>query len=106
MMLSSWLRDANCGALLETHTHNLWDRDTHVIHEVAYVIEVSAGQLAYEAFMRQTLRFCQRVKPLLLRIEVIGETEHDALCDQLVEELARQDFCGLFPIVRAWAPRL
>lgn len=106
MMLGSWLRDAGCGALLETHTQNLRGRDTHVIHEAAYVIEVSARQPAYEAFVRRSLRYCQRVKPLLLRTEVIGETEHDALCDQLVEELERQDFCGMFPIVQAWAPRL
>lgn len=106
MMLRSWLRDAGCGALLETHPHTLWSRDTHVIHEAAYVIEVSAGQPAYEAFVRQTLHWSQQVKPLLLRTEVIGETEHDALCDQLVEELARQDFCGMFQLLRAWAPRL
>jgi hypothetical protein len=106
MMLGSWLRDAGCGALLETHTQNLRGWDTHVIHEAAYVIEVSARQPAYEAFVRQTLRCSQRVKPLLLRTEVIEEAEYDALCDQLEEELTHQDFCGLFYLLRAWAPRL
>jgi ubiquinone/menaquinone biosynthesis C-methylase UbiE len=106
MMLRSWLRDAGCGALLETHQHTLRGRDTHEIHQEAYVIEVSAGQPAYEAFVRQTLRYSQRVKPLLLRTEVIEETEYSALCDQLEEELTLQDFCGLFQLLRAWAPRL
>jgi ubiquinone/menaquinone biosynthesis C-methylase UbiE len=106
MMLRSWLRDAGCGVLHETHPYTLRSLDTYEIYQVAYVIEVSAGQPAYEAFVRQALRYSQRVKPLLLRTVVLGEKEHDALCDQLVEELNHQDFCGLFPIVRAWAPRL
>jgi hypothetical protein len=106
MMLRSWLRDAGCGALLETHSHTLWGKDTHEIHQAAYVIEVSAGQPAYEAFVRQALRYSQRVKPLLLRTEVIEEAEYSALCDQLEEELTHQDFCGLFQLLRAWAPRL
>ena len=106
MMLGSWLRDAGCGALLKTHQHTLWGRDIHEIHQVAYVIEVSAGQPAYEAFVRQTLRYSQLVKPLLLRTEVIAEAEYSLLCNRLEEELAHQDFCGLLPIVRAWAPHL
>ena len=106
MMLRSWLRDAGCGVLLETHQHTLRGRDTYEIHQAAYVIEVSAGQHAYEAFVRHTLRWSQRVKPLLLRTEVIAEAEYSALCDQLEEELTCQDFCGLFQLLRAWAPRL
>ena len=105
-MLRSWLRDAGCGVLHETHPYTLRSIDTYEIYQAASVIEVSAGQPAYEAFVQQALRYSQRVKPLLLRTEVLGEKEHDALCDQLVEELNHQDFCGLFPIVRAWAPRL
>jgi hypothetical protein len=106
MMLGIWLRDAGCGALLETHQHTLRGRDTHEIHQAAYVVEVSTGQPAYETFVRQTLLWSQRVKPLLLRTGVIVETEYTTLCNQLEEELAHEDFCGLFPIVRAWAPRL
>jgi hypothetical protein len=106
MMLGRWLREAGCGALLETHPHSLWGRDTHVIHEAAYVIEVSAGQPAYEAFVRQTLQCSQRVKPLLLRTEVIEEADYTALYDQLEKELIHQDFCGLFHLLRGWAPRL
>jgi ubiquinone/menaquinone biosynthesis C-methylase UbiE len=106
MMLGGWLRDAGCGALLETHQYTLMGRDTHEIHQAAYVIEVSARQPAYEAFVRQILHYNQRIKPLLLRTEVIAEAEYSALCDQLEEELAHQDFCGLLPIVRAWAPHL
>jgi hypothetical protein len=70
------------------------------------VIEVSARQPAYEAFVRQTLRCSQRVKPLLLRTEVIEEAEYVTLCNRLEEELTHQDFCGLFYLLRAWAPRL
>jgi ubiquinone/menaquinone biosynthesis C-methylase UbiE len=106
MMLGGWLRGAGCGALLEAHQHTLRGRDTHVIHRAASVIEVSAGQPAYETFVRQTLRCSLRVKPLLLRTEVIEEAKYSALCNQLEEELTHQDFCGLLPIVRAWAPRL
>ncbi len=106
MMLRSWLRDAGCGALLETHQQTLMGSDPHEIHQAAYVIEVSAGQPAHEAFVRQILRYSQRVNPLLLRIEVIAEAEYTTLCSQLEEELAHQDFCGLLPIVRAWAPHL
>ena len=106
MMLRSWLRDAGCGALLETHQHTLRGRDTNEIHQAAYVIEVSAGQPAYEAFVRQTLRCIQWVKPLLLRTEVIVEAEYTTLYSQIEEELAHQDFCGLFQLLRAWAPRL
>jgi len=106
MMLRSWLRDAGCGALDDTHPHTLWGRDTHMIHQAAYVIEVSAGQPAYETFVRKTLRCSQRVNPLLLRTEVIEEAEYEALCNQLEEELTHQDFCGLFQLIRAWAPRL
>ena len=106
MMLGSWLREAGCGVLLEAHQQTLMCRDPHEIHEVAYVVEVSAGQPAYEAFVRQTLRWIQRVKPLLLRTEVIEEAEYAALCSQLEEELAHQDFCGVLPIVRAWVPHL
>ena len=106
MMLGGWLRDAGCGAIPERTTSSLWGRDSHMIHEAASVIEVSAGQPAHEAFVRQAMRFSQRVKPLLLRTEVIGEVEHTALCTQLEEELTNQDFCGLFQLLRAWAPRL
>jgi len=106
MMLGGWLRNAGCGALLKTTSYSLWGRDSHMIHEAAYVIEVSAGQPAHEAFVRQAMRFSQRVKPLLLRTEVIGEVEHVALCNQLEMELTNQDFCGLFQFLRAWAPRL
>ena len=106
MMLGGWLRDAGCGAIPETTSYSLWGRDSHMIHEAASVIEVSAGQPAHEAFVRQAMRFSQRVKPLLLRTEVIGEVEHAALCNQLEEELTNQDFCGLFQLLRAWAPRL
>jgi ubiquinone/menaquinone biosynthesis C-methylase UbiE len=106
MMLRSWLRDAGCGVLHETHPYTLRSLDTYEIHQVAYVIEVSAGQPAYEAFVRQALRYSQQVKPLLLRTEVIEETQYSALCNQLEEELTRQDFCGLFQLLRAWAPRL
>ena len=106
MMLGGWLRDAGCGALLETHQYTLMGRDTHEIHQAVYVIEVSAGQPAYEAFMRQILRWSQRIKPLLLRTEVIAEEEYSALCDQLEEELTHADFCGLFHLLRAWALRL
>lgn len=105
-MLRSWLRDAGCGALLDTYSYTLMGSDTHKIHQAASVIEVSAGQPAYETFVQQALWCSQRAKPLLLRTEVIEETEYSALCNQLEEELAHEDFCGLFPIVRAWAPRL
>ena len=106
MMLRSWLRDAGCGVLLETHQHTLRGKDTYEIHQAASLIEVSVGQPAYEAFVRQALRYSQRVKPLLLRTEVIAEAEYSAFRDQLEEELTRQDFCGLFQLLRAWAPRL
>jgi ubiquinone/menaquinone biosynthesis C-methylase UbiE len=106
MMLRSWLRDAGCGALLETHQHTLRGRDTHEIHQAASVIEVSVGQPAHEAFVRQAMRFSQRVKPLLLRTEVIAEAVYSALCGKLEEELTHKDFCGLFQLLRAWAPRL
>jgi SAM-dependent methyltransferase len=106
MMLRSWLRNADCGALLEIHQHTLRGRDTCEIHQEAYVIEVSAGQPAHEAFVRQILRCSQRVKPLLLRTEVMEEVEYTALCDQHEEELTHQDFCGLFQLLRVWAPRL
>jgi len=106
MMLRSWLRDAGCGVLHETHPYTLRGRDTHEIHQAAYVVEVSTGQPAYETFVRQTLLWSQRVKPLLLRTEVIAEAEYSLLCNRLEEELAHQDFCGLLPIVRAWAPHL
>ena len=106
MMLGGWLRNAGCGAIPERTTFSLWGRDSHMIHEAAYVIEVSAGQPAHGAFARQAMRFSLRVKPLLLRTEVIGEAEHAALCNQLEEELTHQDFCGLFQFMRAWAPRL
>jgi ubiquinone/menaquinone biosynthesis C-methylase UbiE len=106
MMLGGWLRDAGCGAIPEMTTSSLWSGDSHMIHEAASVIEVSMGQPAHEAFVRQAIRFSQRVKPLLLRTEVIGEVEHAALCTQLEEELTNQDFCGLFQHLRAWALRL
>ena len=106
MMLGGWLRDAGCGAIPETPSYSHWGRDSHVIHETASVIEVSAGQPAHEAFVRQAMRFSQRVKPLLLRTEVIVEMEHTALCTQLEEELTNRNFCGLFQLLRAWAPRL
>lgn len=106
MMLSGWLRDMGCGAIAERSTSCLWGRDSHIIHETASVIEVSAGQPTHEAFVRQAMRFSLRVKPLLLRTEVIGEAEHTVLCNQLEEELTHQDFCGLFQLLRAWAPRL
>jgi ubiquinone/menaquinone biosynthesis C-methylase UbiE len=106
MMLRSWLRDAGCGALLETHQHTIRGRDTYEIHQAAYVIEVSAGQPAHETFVRQILRCSQLVKPLLLRIAVIEDAEYTPLCSQLEEELTHEDFCGLFQLLRAWAPRL
>jgi len=106
MKLGGWLRDAGCGAISEGTTSSIWGRDSHTIHEEASVIEVSTGQLAHEGFVRQVMRFSQQVKPLLLRTEVIREVEHTALCTQLEEELTNQDFCGLFQLLRAWAPRL
>jgi hypothetical protein len=106
MMLGVWLRDAGCGAIPERSTSCLWGRDSHVIHETASVIEVSAGQPAHEAFVRQAMHFSQRVKPLLLCTEVIGEVKLAVLCKQLEEELTNRDFCGLFSLLRAWAPRL
>lgn len=77
-----------------------------MINETASMIEVSAGQPAHEAFVRQAMRFSRRVKPLLLRTEVIGEVELETLCTRLQEELTNRDFCGLFHLLRAWAPRL
>jgi ubiquinone/menaquinone biosynthesis C-methylase UbiE len=105
-MLGRWLRDAGCGAIPEKATLSLWEMDARVIYESAYAIEVSAGQRAHEGFVRQVMRFSQRVKPFLLRTEVIGEMEHAALCAQLEMELTNQDFCGLSYLLRAWAPRL
>jgi len=62
MMLGGWLRDAGCGAIPETTTSSLWGKDSHVIHKEASVIEVSVGQPAHEAFVRQAMRLSQRVK--------------------------------------------
>jgi len=76
-----------------------------VIHETAYAIEVSAGQLANARFVGQARRFAQQVKPFLVRTGVIQEMEHVALCDQLETELTNQEFCGLSFLLRAWALR-
>jgi len=104
-MLGRWLRDAGCGAQPETPTYSLWRMDDRVIHEMAYAIEVSAGQPAHKGFVRQVMRFAHQVKPFLLRTEVFEEKEHSALCDYLEVELASRDFCGLSFLLRAWAPR-
>jgi ubiquinone/menaquinone biosynthesis C-methylase UbiE len=104
-MLGRWLRDAGCGALRERPLYSIWGIDERVIHETAYSIEVSAGQPAHEGFVGQVRRFAQQVKPLLLRTGVIEEMEHAALCNQLEEELASQEFCGLAFLLRMWASR-
>ena len=106
MMLGGWLRNVGCGALPKTSSYSFMGRDSHIIHETASVIEVSAGRPAHEAFVRQAMRFSQRVKPLLLRTEVIGEAELAVLCMRLEDDLTNRDFCGLFQLLRAWAPRL
>jgi ubiquinone/menaquinone biosynthesis C-methylase UbiE len=105
-MLGRWLRDAGCGAQREKPLYSIWGIDERVIHETAYAIEVSAGQPAHEGFVAQASRFARQVKPFLLRTEVIGEMEHAVLCVQLEAELSNDDFCGLFYLLRAWAPRL
>ena len=103
-MLGRWLRDAGCGAQPET-SYTYRSMDTRVIHEMAYAIDVSAGQPAHEGFMQQAMRFTQQVKSLLLRTGVIEEMEHATLCDQLDGEIASTEFCGLSYLLRAWAPR-
>jgi hypothetical protein len=105
-MLGRWLRDAGCGAQRERPLYSIWGVDERVIHETAYAIEVSAGQPAYEGFVGQARRFAGQVKAFLLRTGVIEEREHAALCDQLDTELTTKEFCGLFFLLRAWAPRL
>ncbi len=39
MMLGGWLRNAGCGALPKTPSYSLWGRDSHMIHEAAYVVQ-------------------------------------------------------------------
>lgn len=104
-MLGRWLRNAGCGGQRETPLDSIWGIDERVIYETAYAIEVSAGLPAFEGFVGQARRFAQQVKPFLLRTGVIEEMEHAALCDQIETELTNQDFCGLFFLLRAWAPR-
>ena len=105
-MLGRWLREAGCGAPRERPIHNIWGGDERVIHEMAYVIEVSAGQPAHAGFVAQAKRFVRQVKPFLLRTGMVEEREYAALCDQLETELSSQEFCGLTFLLRAWAPRL
>jgi ubiquinone/menaquinone biosynthesis C-methylase UbiE len=103
-MLGRWLRDAGCGAPPATPS-TYRSMDTRVIHATAYAIDLSAGQPAHESFLRQALRFAHQVRSLLLRTGVIEEREHATLCSQLERELISPEFCGLFYLMRAWAPR-
>jgi ubiquinone/menaquinone biosynthesis C-methylase UbiE len=103
-MLGHWLRDVGCGVIQEMPMYR-WGGVYRVIHEVAYAIEVSAGQPAHEGFVRQAMRFARQMEPFLLRTGLIEEAEHAALCDQLETELTSRDFCGLAFLLRAWAPR-
>jgi ubiquinone/menaquinone biosynthesis C-methylase UbiE len=105
-MLGGWLRNAGCGAPPERPRYGLWQTITHVIHEEASVIDVSAGQPAHAVFPQQVMRFAQQVQSLLLRTGVIEEREFVVLCSQLEMELALPAFCGLFFLLRAWAPRI
>jgi hypothetical protein len=103
-MLGRWLREAGCGAQRETPLYSIWGIDEHVVHQTAYAIEVSAGQKANARFVGQTRRFARQVQPFLLRFEVIEEMGHAALCGQIETELTNPAFCGLFFLLRAWAP--
>ncbi len=105
LMLGRWLRAAGCGGQRERPLSSLWGIDERVIDETAYAIEVSAGQPACEGFVGQVRRFAQAVKPFLLRTGVIEEREYSTLCEQIETELARQEFCGLSFLLRAWGPR-
>ncbi|HEV2583194.1 MAG TPA: class I SAM-dependent methyltransferase [Ktedonobacteraceae bacterium] len=104
-MLGSFQRDAGCGAQRERPIFSIWGIDERVIHQTAYVLEVSAGQPAHEGFVALARRFAHQVKQFLLRSGVIEELEHTTLCHQLDTELASQEFCGLSFLLRAWAPR-
>jgi hypothetical protein len=103
-MLGRWLRDAGCGAPSET-PYTYRTMGAREIHQTAYAIDLSAGQPAHESFLRQARRFAHQVRSLLLRTGVIEEREHATLCSQLDGELISPEFCGLFYLLRAWAPR-
>jgi predicted O-methyltransferase YrrM len=103
-MLGRWLRDTGCGTPPET-PYTYRSMDTRVIHATAYAVDLSAGQPAHESFLQQARCFAHQVQSLLLRIGVIEEREHATLCSQLEKELAIPEFCGLFYLLRAWAPR-
>lgn len=78
-MLGRWLREVGCGALPQKPLYGTWASDQRGIHQMAYAIDVSAGQPAYEGFLGQMRRFARRVKPFLLRHGVIEEREYAAL---------------------------
>ena len=103
-MLGRWLRDAGCGTPPET-PYTYRTMDTRVIHAAAYAIDLSAGQPAHEYFPQQARRFAHQVQSLLLRTGMIEEREYATLCNQLERELVSPAFCGLFYLLRAWAPR-
>jgi predicted O-methyltransferase YrrM len=103
-MLGRWLRDAGCGTPPEI-LYTYRTMDARVIHQTAYAIDLSAGQPVYQEFVQQARRFAHQVKSLLLRTGVIEEVEHATLCSQLERELGIPEFCGLFYLLRAWAPR-
>lgn len=77
--IAHWLRDAGC----------------HIAQDKAYVIEVSTGTKAHDAFARQASFFAQQVRPFLLQTGATTEREFEKVLAQMQREIQDEGFCGV-----------
>ncbi|HVB23442.1 MAG TPA: class I SAM-dependent methyltransferase [Ktedonobacteraceae bacterium] len=78
-MMGSWLRHAGC-----------W-----TVESFPLAIEVSAETPSHPLFLRQVEDFVQQIAPFLCTRQVIAADALAHLLAQVVQEVQREDFCGL-----------
>lgn len=88
-MLGCWLRQAGYQQVQQRLTS----------------IEVSAGTEAHACFALQLEAFTRRIRPLLLKQEVIAAAAYDVLRLQVQEEVGQETFCGCCVLLTACARR-
>ncbi len=96
-----WLREAGCGTLFALP----YSRNYRIIHEQVYLVNLSAGMPAHQAFVQQTMRLFHLIRGFLVRTGVIADAEYEALGRELEKEITDEGFCGLCFPVRAWAQK-
>lgn len=71
----------------------------------AHVIDFSYGSKGHEVSYQDYRLLFPLIKPLLFGTKVVKPEEFDALYEQAMEEMQREDFCSIWYMLTAWGEK-